>query len=157
VVSFTLRPLYPSTHWIEGWVGSRAGLDDVEKRKFLPPPDLERRRLSSQSLYRLSYPGLNGRMTNEGCRRKHSWPEIFLDGLRKTTEYLTQDNQCHCRYSNRAPLQCEPRVLLLRQPGPNSGIEIRKFFSITSTNAHYNNEFLLEAESTPRPYCGWKD
>jgi hypothetical protein len=23
------------THWIGGWVGPRAGLDDVEKRKFL--------------------------------------------------------------------------------------------------------------------------
>jgi hypothetical protein len=27
------------THWIGGWVGPRAGLDDVEKRKFLPPRD----------------------------------------------------------------------------------------------------------------------
>jgi hypothetical protein len=25
----------PDTHWIRGWVGPRAGLDDVEKRKFL--------------------------------------------------------------------------------------------------------------------------
>jgi hypothetical protein len=44
----------PGTHWIESWVGPRTGLDDVEKRKFLPPPDLELRLLSrpahSQSL-----------------------------------------------------------------------------------------------------------
>jgi hypothetical protein len=37
----------------------RAGLDDVEKRKFLPPPALELRPLGrpfrSESLYRLSY------------------------------------------------------------------------------------------------------
>jgi hypothetical protein len=26
------------THLIGGWVGPRAGLDDVEKRKFLTPP-----------------------------------------------------------------------------------------------------------------------
>jgi hypothetical protein len=39
-VSFTTRPLYPrgrapGTHSIGGWVGPRAGVDDVEKRKFL--------------------------------------------------------------------------------------------------------------------------
>jgi hypothetical protein len=64
-LSFTPRPLYPrgnsppGTHWIAGWVGPRAGLDDMEKWKFLPSPGLELRplgRLSrSQSLYR--YPG----------------------------------------------------------------------------------------------------
>jgi hypothetical protein len=32
VVSFTPRPLYPwGTHWIRGWVGPTAGLDDVKK------------------------------------------------------------------------------------------------------------------------------
>jgi hypothetical protein len=46
VVSFTPRPLYPrerapGTHWIGGWVGPRAGLDDMEKRKFLTLPGLE--------------------------------------------------------------------------------------------------------------------
>jgi hypothetical protein len=49
------------THWIGGWVDPRAGLDDVEKRKFLSLPGLEPRPLfrpaRSQSLYRLSYPG----------------------------------------------------------------------------------------------------
>jgi hypothetical protein len=42
-------------------VGPRVGLDDVEKRKFLPLQGLELRPLSLpahiQSLYRLSYPG----------------------------------------------------------------------------------------------------
>jgi hypothetical protein len=42
-------------------VNPRAGLDDVEKRKFLPLPELEVRPLGrparSQSLYRLVYPG----------------------------------------------------------------------------------------------------
>jgi hypothetical protein len=45
-------------------VGSRGGLDDVEKRKFLNLPRLELRSLGhparSQSLYRLRYPGLLG-------------------------------------------------------------------------------------------------
>jgi hypothetical protein len=38
VVDFTLRPLYPEgncpgTHYVGGWVESRAGLDAVGKRK----------------------------------------------------------------------------------------------------------------------------
>jgi hypothetical protein len=48
-------------HWIEGWVDYRVGLDDVEKRKFLILQGLELRPLgrpaSSQSLYRIHYPG----------------------------------------------------------------------------------------------------
>jgi hypothetical protein len=44
-----------------GWVDPRAGLDDVEKGKFLTLPGLELRPLGrpgrSQSLYRLRYPG----------------------------------------------------------------------------------------------------
>jgi hypothetical protein len=51
----------PGNHWIGGWVGPRAGLDDVKKRKFLTLPGLEFRLLGrpahSQSLYRLRYPG----------------------------------------------------------------------------------------------------
>jgi hypothetical protein len=46
----------PGTHWIGGWVDPRAGLDDLETRKFLTLPRLELRPLSparSQSLYRL--------------------------------------------------------------------------------------------------------
>jgi hypothetical protein len=42
VVSFTTRPLYPQgkfpgTHWTEGWVGPRAILDAVVKRKIPSP------------------------------------------------------------------------------------------------------------------------
>jgi hypothetical protein len=58
---FTPREKAPGTHWIGGWVGPRAGLDDLEKRKFLTLPGLELRPLSrparSQSLYQLCYPG----------------------------------------------------------------------------------------------------
>jgi hypothetical protein len=35
----------PVTHWVGGWVDHRAGLDDVEKRKFLTLPGLELRPL----------------------------------------------------------------------------------------------------------------
>jgi hypothetical protein len=46
VVSFTYRPVYPrekasSIHWIGDWVEPRAGLDDVENRKFLTLLKLE--------------------------------------------------------------------------------------------------------------------
>jgi hypothetical protein len=55
------RERAPGTHCIGGWVNTRAGLDDMENWKFLPPPGLELRPLGrsarSQSLYRLSYPG----------------------------------------------------------------------------------------------------
>jgi hypothetical protein len=48
------------THWIRGWVGLRAGQDDVEERKFLTLPGPEFPPLGhlarSQSLYRLCYP-----------------------------------------------------------------------------------------------------
>jgi hypothetical protein len=58
---FTTGENAPDTHWIEGWVDPRAGLEDVEKRKFLTLPGLELRTLvrpsRSQSLYRLRYPG----------------------------------------------------------------------------------------------------
>jgi hypothetical protein len=48
----------PGTNWIEGWVGLRASLDDLEKIKFLTLQGHELlplgRPARSQSLYRLS-------------------------------------------------------------------------------------------------------
>jgi hypothetical protein len=38
---FTPRESAPATFWIGGWVDLRAGLDDVENRKFLTLPGLE--------------------------------------------------------------------------------------------------------------------
>jgi hypothetical protein len=38
---FTPGERVPGTHWIGGCVGPRAGLGDVEKRKFLTLPGLE--------------------------------------------------------------------------------------------------------------------
>jgi hypothetical protein len=46
----------PRTHWIGGWVGPRAGLDEMEKRELLTLPGLGHP-ARSQSLYRLSYLG----------------------------------------------------------------------------------------------------
>jgi hypothetical protein len=58
------KPPPHGTHWIGGRVDTRAGLDDVENRKFLNLPGLKLRPLGrparSQSLYRLRYPGSFG-------------------------------------------------------------------------------------------------
>jgi hypothetical protein len=55
-------------------VGRRAGLDVVEKRKFLTLPGLEPRPVGrpahSQSLYRLSYPGSNDRSSSDENKLK---------------------------------------------------------------------------------------
>jgi hypothetical protein len=59
--SFTPGERAPGTYWIGSSVGPRAGLEEVEKRKFLTLPGLELRPLSrptrSQSLYRIRYSG----------------------------------------------------------------------------------------------------
>jgi hypothetical protein len=51
---FTPGEITFGTYWIGGWVDSKAGLDDMEKRKFLTLPGLELRPLGrparSQSL-----------------------------------------------------------------------------------------------------------
>jgi hypothetical protein len=56
---FTLWERAPSTHWIGDWMGSRAGLDDVEKKKNLAPTETRTptfgRLARCQSLYRLRY------------------------------------------------------------------------------------------------------
>jgi hypothetical protein len=60
---FTSGETDPSTYWIGGWVGPRAGVDNVEKRHFLTLSGLELRLIDrparSQSLYRLRYPGFH--------------------------------------------------------------------------------------------------
>jgi hypothetical protein len=54
---FTPGERAPGTHWIGGWVDLRAGLDNMEKWKFLALPGLEPQPLGrpahNQSLYRL--------------------------------------------------------------------------------------------------------
>jgi hypothetical protein len=101
----------PSTHWIESWVGPRAGLDDVQKRKFLTLPGLELRppdrSACSQSLYRLCYPGSHTELISNINYISHydSWIlfRMFLDmvSLRLTKykqktrdEYAMQELQC---------------------------------------------------------------
>jgi hypothetical protein len=42
---FNSAEIARGTHWMGGWVALRAGLDDLEKRKFLTLPGLEIRPL----------------------------------------------------------------------------------------------------------------
>jgi hypothetical protein len=92
VVSFTPRPLYqreraPGTHCIKGWVDPRAGLDNMEKLKFLTLPGLEPRPLSrparSQSLYRLRYHGSHreGRGELERDKKETLWEEEGIENF----------------------------------------------------------------------------
>jgi hypothetical protein len=48
---FTPRERNPGTHWIGGWVGARAGLDALSKRKFPAPAGNPTLNIQSSSLY----------------------------------------------------------------------------------------------------------
>jgi hypothetical protein len=52
---FTPGETVPNNHSIRGWVDPRAGLDGVEKRKFLTLPGLELRSFSRPARSRLHY------------------------------------------------------------------------------------------------------
>jgi hypothetical protein len=59
-------------------------------------------------------------MNLKGCGRKQSWPNlryypgIFLEGLRKTTKALSQDNRFPCQDLNSGPTEYEAGVLSTR-------------------------------------------
>jgi hypothetical protein len=57
VVSFTPTERAPGTHWIGGWVGPRAVLDMVVKRKIPSPSRNSDRPARIPALYQLSYHG----------------------------------------------------------------------------------------------------
>jgi hypothetical protein len=105
VVSFTPLPLYPrgksppGTHRIGGWVGPRAGLDDVEKGKFLTLGGLELRPLSrpvcSQSLYAISdhcsfNNNFNNTLSSTLRSSKRSFPFGFPDQNFVSNWHLSQ-------------------------------------------------------------------
>jgi hypothetical protein len=117
VVSFMPRPLYPreralGTHCIRGWVDPRAGLNDIEKWKFLTLPGLQLwplgRPARSQSLYRLRYPGA----------LKKSSVSFFFTAVRKSFcfEYRCLP-LCHKIFSFRLILP-EELCFALFQPFP---------------------------------------
>jgi len=56
---FIPRERAAGTHWIGGWVGPRAGVDAVSKRKIPSPRQESNRPARSQLLYRLLGRNLN--------------------------------------------------------------------------------------------------
>jgi hypothetical protein len=75
---FTPGERAPGTHWIGGWVGPWAGLNDVEERKFLTLPTLDLwsfgRPARSQSLYRLRYSEGNKKQ-EKGTKKENEYRE----------------------------------------------------------------------------------
>jgi hypothetical protein len=104
----------PGTHRIGSWVGPKAGLDDVEKRKILPLPELELgplvRPAGSQSLYRLKfsylYLGFQNNLSSSG---------IFLQKLR--VEFIYIDMTKHHDVSER-----RNRMLMVKKSWSCQGI-----------------------------------
>jgi hypothetical protein len=74
---FTCGERVLGTHWIRGWVGPRAGLDEVENRKISCP-------------YRESSPGRSGLDTPTDLSRLHqlsslgSWISVTVNPDRNT-------------------------------------------------------------------------
>jgi hypothetical protein len=92
------RPLYHQeiafgTHWIRGWVGPRTGLNDMEKRKFLPPPGLELRPLGrpacSRLLYWLRYSG-----TKKNVSGSTECPSLLLTIFQSLRKFLRIKSNC---------------------------------------------------------------
>jgi hypothetical protein len=82
---------------IGGWVDPRAGLDYVEKRKFLTLPGLQLRPFGrpscSQSLYRLSYPGSLYSIYLSVTESQHfQWKSPWYRG---TQEAVAMGHICH--------------------------------------------------------------
>jgi hypothetical protein len=89
IMHFTIRERVPlGTHWKGCWMGPRAGLEDIEKRKFLDPPRLDLRphgrRARTQSLYRLRY---RGSPTRKGDNEKKTRKLINCNGGAKEIEF----------------------------------------------------------------------
>jgi hypothetical protein len=66
---FTTGEEPPSTHWIVGWVGPRAVLDDAQKRKFMTLPGLELRLLNNR-------------------RSSNNWSNVARDASRKLPQNM---------------------------------------------------------------------
>jgi hypothetical protein len=88
---FTPGERAPGTHWIRGWVDPKAGLDNLEKRKFLTLSGLQLQPLGrparSQSLYRLGVPGSP---TFNGCLI-FNIPILYLFRIFKINELKKQN------------------------------------------------------------------
>jgi hypothetical protein len=63
---------------------------------------------------------MSNRLENDVERSCHGPIEVlsrYFPGATEETHETAQDNRCPDRHSNRAPLECKPRALLLQQSG----------------------------------------
>jgi hypothetical protein len=78
-------------------VGLRIGLDDIERRKFLPLPGLElrplRRPARSQSIYRLRYPGSCSKMKFTG--KVDATSQLYVNFM-----YYVRREYVTCKHEN---------------------------------------------------------
>jgi hypothetical protein len=82
---FTPGEIANCTYWIGGWVGPRASLDAMEKRKILSFLGIEHRE-TSPSLYRLRYPVEYSKITHGGS--------FFLNFLNTRNDGKSRDVSC---------------------------------------------------------------
>jgi hypothetical protein len=95
-------PPPPDIHWIGSWVDRRAGLDDVEKRKFLILPGFELRPLG------LVEP-VSSRYTEYAIQASHL-PVLRETILQQITHFVLILNQCSLLAS--VPVLCRGRWLV---------------------------------------------
>jgi hypothetical protein len=79
------QPLYPrekppGTHWIEDWVDTRVGVNDMEKWKFLTLPGLELQPVGREAL-----PSRYVRIMYKSYPRNRPWRPIELWDVKDPT------------------------------------------------------------------------
>jgi hypothetical protein len=84
----TPRERAPCTHWIGGWAGPRAGLNDAEERKFFILPGLDLRTLSRPAVasqytdFGTSAPGAKGIFSISAQVKQYFVPETYSSSSR---------------------------------------------------------------------------
>jgi hypothetical protein len=107
VVNFTPRPLYPrerspGTHCIGGWVDPRAGMDNMEKWKFITLPGLETRPLSVVQPVASRYTdcAIPAHSINPVVYKSQEWPAVYYLLIFRAEPFLRRCQLCsHSRTS----------------------------------------------------------
>jgi hypothetical protein len=79
---FTPRKRAPGTHWIGGWVGPRAVVEAVVKRKFPAPAENRNLEPESSSPYPRTIPTELSRLTTKYIQAIYSNPTNYITTIR---------------------------------------------------------------------------